>query len=120
MERRSRYGTRRLGAIHRQVCLAQHCVRVGLGRQHGHADRETDRRCRGILDLQPVADLLHAGGDRLGIDVLRDHDEFVAGIAHDAVAMAEADLQGSFSLTNRDDGGTLALVTIPKGGTGRC
>ena len=30
--------------------------------------------------------------------------------------MAEADLQGSFSLTNRDDGGTLALVTIPKGG----
>ena len=30
--------------------------------------------------------------------------------------MAEADLQGSFSLANRDDGGTLALVTIPKGG----
>ena len=30
--------------------------------------------------------------------------------------MAEADLQGSFSLTNREDGGTLALVTIPKGG----
>ena len=30
--------------------------------------------------------------------------------------MAEADLQGSFGLTNREDGGTLALVTIPKGG----
>ena len=34
--------------------------------------------------------------------------------------MAEADLQGSFCLGYRDDGGTLALVTIPKGGTGRC
>ena len=30
--------------------------------------------------------------------------------------MAEADLQGSFTLTNREEGGTLALVTIPKGG----
>lgn len=29
--------------------------------------------------------------------------------------MAEADLQGSFTLTNREEGGTLALVTIPKG-----
>lgn len=29
--------------------------------------------------------------------------------------MAEADLQGTFKLTNREQGGTLALVTIPKG-----
>ena len=30
--------------------------------------------------------------------------------------MAESDLQGSFTLTNRSEGGTLALVRIPKGG----
>ena len=30
--------------------------------------------------------------------------------------MAESDLQGSFTLTNRAEGGTLALVRIPKGG----
>lgn len=34
--------------------------------------------------------------------------------------MAEADLQGSFTLENRAEGGTLALVTIPKEGYGRC
>ena len=34
--------------------------------------------------------------------------------------MAESDLRGSFSLTNREQGGTLALVTIPKEGHGRC
>ena len=30
--------------------------------------------------------------------------------------MAESDLQGSFTLTNRPEGGTLALVKIPKAG----
>ena len=34
--------------------------------------------------------------------------------------VAEADLQGSFTLENRAQGGTLAVVTIPKEGYGRC
>lgn len=34
--------------------------------------------------------------------------------------MAEADLQGSFTLENRAEGGTMAVVTIPKEGHGRC
>ncbi len=34
--------------------------------------------------------------------------------------MAEADLQGKFTLENREQGGTLAFVTIPKEGHGRC
>ena len=33
--------------------------------------------------------------------------------------MAESDLQGSFTLTNRSEGGTLALVKIPKAGEKR-
>lgn len=33
--------------------------------------------------------------------------------------MAESDLQGSFTLTNRPEGGTLALVRIPKEGVGK-
>lgn len=34
--------------------------------------------------------------------------------------MAEADLQGKFTLENREQGGTIAVVTIPKEGSGRC
>lgn len=34
--------------------------------------------------------------------------------------MAESDLQGSFTLTGRPGGGTLALVRIPKAGVTRC
>lgn len=45
---------------------------------------------------------LDAGRQSLGLKIIR--------------TMAEADLQGTFTLTNQEQGGTLALVTIPKGG----